>query len=213
MLPPGSGMAREMKAIGGGNEYALAPGCRIVDIDKPNFAAQLPFLRSAHTAALATSARRRPAPKTRAAHSTGVLVFLSEVLNRPVPFLSATDETLPSLVVNEGQRISVMVNRYERDPLARRACLDFHGSACSVCGMNFEYSYGETMRGFIHVHHLMPLSIVGVAHNCDPQKDLIPVCPNCHAFLHHRDPPLLPDDARALLESVSRRTGTKRSAD
>jgi predicted HNH restriction endonuclease len=65
--------------------------------------------------------------------------------------------------------------------------------------MSFHEKYGEAMRGFIHVHHLAPLSSRGAAHDVNPETDLIPVCPNCHAFLHHCDPPLLPEHARTLL--------------
>ncbi|MGH8258774.1 MAG: hypothetical protein ACREUG_03690, partial [Steroidobacteraceae bacterium] len=28
---------------------------------------------------------------------------------------------------------------------------------------------------------------------------LIPICPNCHAVVHRRDPPLSPDELRELL--------------
>jgi len=44
--------------------------------------------------------------------------------------------------------------------------------------------YGEIAEGYIHVHHLRPLSEVGEAHAVDPVADLRPVCPNCHAVLH-----------------------------
>ena len=28
----------------------------------------------------------------------------------------------------------------------------------------------------------------------NPELDLIPVCPNCHAMLHRNDPPFTPDE-------------------
>ncbi len=34
-------------------------------------------------------------------------------------------------------------------------------------------------EGFIHVHHLKPLSEVGYEYRVDPIRDLRPVCPNC----------------------------------
>ena len=50
------------------------------------------------------------------------------------------------------------------------------------------------MAGFTHVHHLSPLSIVGADNQVDPIDDLRPVCPNCHAVLHRREPPYSLDE-------------------
>ena len=64
---------------------------------------------------------------------------------------------------------------------------------CSICGFDFEKNYGELGKGFIHVHHIVPVSKIGPNYIIDPVKDLIPVCPNCHAMLHRTDPPMDPD--------------------
>jgi hypothetical protein len=61
----------------------------------------------------------------------------------------------------EGSVDRIPVNRYERDPLARRSCIEFYGTACAVCGMSFGVTYGCEVEGLIHVHHLRPLSTVG----------------------------------------------------
>ena len=84
----------------------------------------------------------------------------------------------------EGAVISVRVNAYERNDAARQACVAHYGTNCAVCNFNFEARYGEIGGGFIHVHHLKPLSSIGVAYKVDPIGDLRPVCPNCHAMLH-----------------------------
>ena len=55
---------------------------------------------------------------------------------------------------------------------------------CSVCGTDFHKMYGELGKGFIHVHHIVPISMIGKEYKLDPIKDLVPVCPNCHAMLH-----------------------------
>jgi hypothetical protein len=54
-------------------------------------------------------------------------------------------------------------------------------------------------RGFIHVHHLQPLSEAGGGETTDPEKDLVPVCPNCHYMLHRGDNLLSPEELRELL--------------
>ena len=45
----------------------------------------------------------------------------------------------------------VEVNRYERDPRARSACLAHYGTRCVVCGLDFAERYGQIGQGFIHV--------------------------------------------------------------
>lgn len=86
----------------------------------------------------------------------------------------------------EGAQTKVMVNTYERNSKARAKCIELKGTHCYVCGMNFEQMYGEIGKGFIHIHHLVPISKIGKEYQIDYQKDLIPVCPNCHAMLHRK---------------------------
>jgi len=100
------------------------------------------------------------------------------------------DETDDTTEYTEGTAKQVRVNSYERDPRARSACLRHYGHNCSVCGMNFEDKYGDVGKGFMHVHHLVPLARIGREYQLDPIRDLRPVCPNCHAMLHTNDPPL-----------------------
>lgn len=85
---------------------------------------------------------------------------------------------------SEGHKLQVTVNRYERDPKARAACIACWGTSCTVCILDFAERYGDLGAGFIHVHHLVPLSKIGKAYEVDPREDLRPVCPNCHAMLH-----------------------------
>jgi len=80
----------------------------------------------------------------------------------------------------------VLVNAYERSSAARAACLARYGHACSVCGFNFEETYGPIGKEFIHVHHLKEIALIAQAYHVDPIHDLRPVCPNCDAMLHQR---------------------------
>jgi 5-methylcytosine-specific restriction protein A len=99
----------------------------------------------------------------------------------------------------EGAVIRVTVNRFERDPYARKAALQFHGSQCKVCEIAMADVYGEIAEGFIHMHHLVPLSAIREEYKLNPETDLIPVCPNCHAMLHKRHPPFTPDELREIM--------------
>lgn len=86
----------------------------------------------------------------------------------------------------EGAVIQRLVNAYERKPLARQKCIEKYGANCYICGFSFGATYGEVVEGLIHVHHLLQLSKVGKSYEVDPIADLRPVCPNCHAVIHHR---------------------------
>lgn len=84
----------------------------------------------------------------------------------------------------EGAVTRVEVNRYERSPEARRACIAHHGTSCAACGFSFEQKYGAIGRDFIHVHHVVPVSRLGSSYELDPISDLVPLCANCHAMAH-----------------------------
>lgn len=109
----------------------------------------------------------------------------------------AEDETFV-----EGAVFRVLVNRFERDPKARAACLNEFGCSCKVCGINFDKFYGDIGDGFIHVHHRKPLALRKAEYQLNPKTDLVPVCPNCHAMLHTSDPPLEIDELRKLVNAA-----------
>ncbi|MCE0864453.1 HNH endonuclease [Pseudomonas alloputida] len=104
--------------------------------------------------------------------------------------LQDTEENPASITVVEGAASMKLVKVYERDRGARLQCVKRWGRKCFVCSFEFEKVYGELGKGFIHVHHLKPLSEQGGEYNLDPEQDLRPVCPNCHAMLHRSVPAL-----------------------
>lgn len=111
------------------------------------------------------------------------------------------DDEIPNPeTVYEGAKKEIIVNSYERNHEARNRCIAAHGCKCSVCGMDFEKVYGEIGRGFIHVHHIVPISSIGKEYELDPIKDLIPVCPNCHAMLHKKNPPYDIEDLKLWMK-------------
>lgn len=113
--------------------------------------------------------------------------------SEPIALKLFPDEIQQEATYIEGAAVQLTVNRYERDRKARQAALDWHGYQCKVCGIDMTKVYGEIAKGFIHVHHLIPLSEIKENYQVNPKTDLIPVCPNCHAMLHRQDPPLTPE--------------------
>ena len=99
----------------------------------------------------------------------------------------------------EGAKQRVEVNRYERSRLNRAVCISVHGTKCAVCGFDFQSAYGALGRDFIHVHHKVPVSLIGAEYVINPVMDLVPVCPNCHAMLHRQNPPIEIEDLKVLL--------------
>ncbi|WP_083636767.1 HNH endonuclease [Leptolyngbya sp. 'hensonii'] len=112
------------------------------------------------------------------------------------------DEVDESEVFREGAILRVSVNAYERNFQARQKCIEHYGVSCFVCGFNFGEFFGELGEGFIHVHHLCPISEIAGEYEVDPVKDLRPVCPNCHAMIHRRSPSLSIEEIVRLKKSL-----------
>ena len=125
--------------------------------------------------------------------------LLEYILNIFEPPQNDYDEIPNPETVYEGAKREIIVNSYERNHQAREKCIAVHGCKCAVCDMDFEKVYGEMGRGFIHVHHIVPLSSIGKEYELDPLKDLVPVCPNCHAMLHRKEPPYDVDDLKKIM--------------
>jgi 5-methylcytosine-specific restriction protein A len=117
--------------------------------------------------------------------------FHSTTLDDRTFYVQDDDIILPDEVSDkarfpEGAVKTIKVNAYERNPEARRACIASHGCKCAVCAFDFSEKYGDLGRGYIHVHHLVPIASVGPNYEVVPETDLVPVCPNCHAMLHRK---------------------------
>jgi len=111
------------------------------------------------------------------------------------------DEISTSEPHSEGSVVRVAVNRFERDDRARAASVEHYGFRCQVCSFDFREKYGDLGSGFIHVHHLVPLSQIRTSYLVDPVRDLVPICPNCHAMIHRRDPPFSVKELKDLIKS------------
>lgn len=108
----------------------------------------------------------------------------------------------------EGIRREITVNSFERNRQARRQCIAYYGTDCAVCEIDLEKIYGNIAGGFIHVHHIKPLSEIGKAYKVHPIEDLRPVCPNCHAIIHLGSGTRSIEEVRELLEEASSRSVT-----
>ena len=86
----------------------------------------------------------------------------------------------------EGNVKQITINRYERNPVARRICLKYYGTHCQICNFDYYKTYGEVGKDFIHVHHIVPISNINKEYKLNPIEDLIPVCPNCHSMIHRK---------------------------
>lgn len=103
----------------------------------------------------------------------------------------------------EGTTKRIAVNYYERNPEARTKCILHYGKKCIACGFDFEKTYGELGKAFIHVHHVVPLSEIKTSYVVDPIKDLRPVCANCHAVIHRTTPALTIEEIQKAITTPS----------
>ena len=125
--------------------------------------------------------------------------FLTTQGIRHNPFIETDNDE--QKVYTEGTPNQVLVTKYERNPYARKTCIDYYGLSCYVCQFNFENKYGELGKDFIHVHHLKQISEIGKQYIINPIDDLRPVCPNCHAMIHKRKEPYTIDEIKMNLKA------------
>lgn len=115
--------------------------------------------------------------------------------------LLGTDTSFQDLCC-DGKVTTREVNVYERNPLNRKACIALKGTTCAVCGLNFEKKYGPVGAGFIEIHHRKPVSQYDGEQLVNPLTDLVPVCANCHAMLHRRNPPYSVEELKEMIQKA-----------
>ena len=109
--------------------------------------------------------------------------FVLHLLNN-MPMPEPIYPTSQNVRTEGGKRVLVSVGR-ERDSTLRKNALAIHGYNCMACGFNYEEYYGEIGKGFIEVHHVVPLASVGETET-NPKTDLVVLCANCHRMVHRR---------------------------
>ena len=131
--------------------------------------------------------------------------FFAELLNASAPEILPLPEEInfSGEALVEGSIKTIAINAYERNPKARKICIEHYGTVCSACEFNFQNKYGSVGRGYIHVHHLTLMSEVKEDYVIDPIRDLRPICPNCHAIIHTRKPPYTIEEMRKILSNAT----------
>jgi 5-methylcytosine-specific restriction protein A len=129
------------------------------------------------------------------------LTFLNLLLSLlPLDEANTEDLALFETGLPEGAKVRIEVNRYERSPINRAACIAAHGAHCKACTLDFGVFYGVLGEGYIVVHHVTPVSAMGGSYIVDPIVDLVPLCANCHAMVHRHDPPIPVEELRSMIE-------------
>ena len=104
----------------------------------------------------------------------------------------------------EGAAKKRYVTYYERDKRNRTLAIAIHGDSCLACGFNFGETYGKFGEGYIHVHHVTPVSELTATSIPDPETDLVPLCANCHSIVHRKkDTTLSIEELKLLMQSSS----------
>jgi 5-methylcytosine-specific restriction protein A len=75
--------------------------------------------------------------------------------------------------------------------------------ACEACDFDFNDTYGEHGRGFIEVHHLLPLHVLKPGTRTRMQ-DLAVLCANCHRMVHAKTKWLTLTQMKELLAERAR---------
>lgn len=188
--------------------YRRAPRCDSVDVVNLDRAIKIyDHSFSAHAAALQIASRAQRRKDILTDHAPHLIDYISQevAMRLPQPGWFRDAVNLPEGIevddeYYEGAATRISVNRYERDLKARERCIEKFGYCCVICKTMMSDRYGAAAKGLIHVHHLRPLSMQQLRRKVDPIKDLRPVCPNCHAVVHLRNPPFSISDVKKMLK-------------
>ncbi|WP_052074760.1 HNH endonuclease [Shewanella mangrovi] len=134
----------------------------------------------------------------------------SELHDRVLTIVNEDSAVIPEVETNasllEGKCVKILVNKFERNRYARAACLEHYGFKCQCCLNNMKDIYGSIAEGLVEVHHITPISEIGVDYQIDPIADLVPLCPNCHRVVHKRNPPYTVEEVRSALKNITSRS-------
>ncbi len=98
---------------------------------------------------------------------------------------SSSDE----LVAHGIERKQIRLHRrIERNTALSKKVKKIKGYRCETCEIKFTDIYGDIGKNFIEVHHLNPISELGVgSFKVDLVNDFAVLCSNCHSMIHKLD--------------------------
>ncbi len=82
----------------------------------------------------------------------------------------------------EGTLVQKWVLKAERNRQAIEAAKQLKGDICIGCKIDFKGIYGEEIPNIVEYHHINPIK--SGERETNPETDLFPLCPNCHAVVH-----------------------------
>ena len=134
-----------------------------------------------------------------------LLLYIGDRINAYNREVFSAEEIDEEDALTEGAKKQIVVNAYERNVKARNECIEYYKKInngqvkCEICGFNFGDIYGAQFKDKINIHHIVEIAQIGQEYIIDPEKDLIPVCPNCHYILHCRKPAYKPEEVKRML--------------
>lgn len=125
-----------------------------------------------------------------------LMAAMAELIGYDEVVRSDGGDDLPAF---EGAEKKSVIIRRERNPRNRLLSLRLHGYVCQICQIDHRQIYGEA-GAVLEIHHLEPLSNIGMPRVYDPETDLLPLCPTCHRVVHSRRPvPWTPQEVREMM--------------
>ncbi|MGH9342397.1 MAG: HNH endonuclease [Terriglobia bacterium] len=112
------------------------------------------------------------------------------------------DRQFQSMTADETKRRLTAHYRIDRSQRLRAAKIKVFEKVhsriyCENCSFDFEHKYGERGRGYIEVHHRLPLAAV-LPNTITNLTDLMLVCSNCHRMVHRSEPILSPQELQSI---------------
>lgn len=136
--------------------------------------------------------------------NSNISLNISSFINVPITSKSINDISYDSYYI-EGRKKLILHYVKERDKNLIKSFKEHKERVdpalkCEICGMSFALKYGKLGVGYIEAHHIKPLSLLN-KESVTTFNDLITVCSNCHRMLHKQNPPLTPEELKALIKS------------
>jgi 5-methylcytosine-specific restriction protein A len=116
-------------------------------------------------------------------------------------FETKNDEKLDENIFREGSKITIEINKYERNVKAKKKCIEHFGRICAVCEFKDYIKFGSEIS-VIEVHHKTPISQYSQEYEINPIEDLIPLCPNCHRAIHSKIPAYSIDELKEIIKTA-----------